>query len=173
MFISFHFRIVNHSIRMKSIFLKCAVIFAVLAVTVHSSRAQAPRQKNSSEILLDLNKLNVLGNVLYLAAHPDDENTRLIGYLANQRLFNTAYLSCTRGDGGQNLIGTEISEQLGIIRTQELLAARRTDGSFQFFTRANDFGYSKSADGHPQRRESAPGRRGSDQYGASAQRHQS
>lgn len=146
MFISFHFRIVNHSIRMKSIFLKCAVIFAVWAVTVHSSRAQAPRQKNSSEILLDLNKLNVLGNVLYLAAHPDDENTRLIGYLANQRLFNTAYLSCTRGDGGQNLIGTEISEQLGIIRTQELLAARRTDGSFQFFTRANDFGYSKSAD---------------------------
>ena len=83
-----------------------------------------------------------MGNVLYLAAHPDDENTRFISYCANEKLYNTAYLSLTRGDGGQNLIGTEIREQLGIIRTQELLAARRTDGGQQFFTRANDFGYS-------------------------------
>ncbi len=86
----------------------------------------------------------MLGNVLYVAAHPDDENTRIIAYMSNGALVNAAYLSMTRGDGGQNLIGPEIREQLGIIRTQELLAARRIDGGRQFFTRANDFGYSKN-----------------------------
>ncbi|MCB0410702.1 MAG: PIG-L family deacetylase, partial [Flavobacteriales bacterium] len=106
--------------------------------------AQKPHQANSSEIYQKIKKLNVLGNVLYLAAHPDDENTRFIAYCANEKLMNTAYLSLTRGDGGQNLIGPEIREELGIIRTQELLAARRTDGGQQFFTRANDFGYSKT-----------------------------
>ena len=105
---------------------------------------QQPTQLNSSEIYQKMLKLNVLGNVLYLAAHPDDENTRFISYCANEMLFNTAYLSLTRGDGGQNLIGTEIREELGIIRTQELLAARRIDGGEQFFSRANDFGYSKN-----------------------------
>ena len=109
-------------------------------------QAQMPKQLNSSEIYEKIRKLNVLGNVLYLAAHPDDENTRFISYCANERLFNTAYLSLTRGDGGQNLIGPEIREELGIIRTQELLAARRTDGGKQFFSRANDFGYSKTPD---------------------------
>ena len=89
-------------------------------------------------------KLNVLGNVLYLAAHPDDENTRLISYCANEKMFNTGYLSLTRGSGGQNLIGTEIRDELGIIRTQELLSARKIDGGEQFFSRANDFGYSKN-----------------------------
>ncbi|HEX9651438.1 MAG TPA: PIG-L family deacetylase [Cyclobacteriaceae bacterium] len=128
---------------LKTILILPGFILLTVSLTVFS---QAPRQKSSSEILMDIKKLNVLGNVLYIAAHPDDENTRLIGYLANERLFNTAYLSMTRGDGGQNLVGPEISELLGIIRTQELLAARRTDGSEQFFTRANDFGYSKSAD---------------------------
>jgi LmbE family N-acetylglucosaminyl deacetylase len=88
--------------------------------------------------------LNFLGSVLYLAAHPDDENTRVIAYLANERLAATAYLSLTRGDGGQNLIGPEIRDLLGLIRTQELLAARRIDGGQQFFTRANDFGFSKN-----------------------------
>ena len=82
---------------------------------------------------------------MYVAAHPDDENTRLIAYLGNERLMNTAYLSLTRGDGGQNLIGPELREGLGVIRTQELLAARGLDGGRQFFTRANDFGYSKTA----------------------------
>ncbi|MEM6735964.1 MAG: PIG-L family deacetylase [Bacteroidota bacterium] len=96
------------------------------------------------EIQQKLKKLNVLGSVLYVAAHPDDENTRLITYYANDKLVRTAYLSATRGDGGQNLIGPEIRESLGVIRTQELLAARRTDGGKQFFTRANDFGYSKN-----------------------------
>ncbi|MBT9394340.1 PIG-L family deacetylase [Hymenobacter sp. NST-14] len=110
-----------------------------------TAQAQAPKTWSSSEILLGLKKLNVLGSALYIAAHPDDENTRLIAYLANGRLVETGYLSCTRGDGGQNLIGPELREGLGVIRTQELLAARRIDGGRQFFTRANDFGFSKTA----------------------------
>ncbi|MDB4925595.1 PIG-L family deacetylase [Mucilaginibacter sp.] len=88
-------------------------------------------------------KLNVLGSILYMAAHPDDENTRLLAYLAQEKHYRTGYLSLTRGDGGQNLIGNEQSEILGLIRTQELLAARRVDGAEQFFSRANDFGFSK------------------------------
>ncbi|MEQ8245672.1 PIG-L family deacetylase [Fulvivirga sp.] len=111
-----------------------------------SISAQKPYNPNSAEILLKIKKLNFLGTVLYVAAHPDDENTRLIAYLSNETLANTAYLSMTRGDGGQNLIGPEIREGLGVIRTQELLAARRIDGGRQFFTRANDFGYSKSTE---------------------------
>ncbi len=100
--------------------------------------------QNAAEIKLKLEKLNSVGAVLYVAAHPDDENTRLLAYLANELKLRTAYLSLTRGDGGQNLIGTEQSEKLGMIRTQELLAARRTDGAEQFFTRAFDFGFSKN-----------------------------
>ncbi|MBX2966781.1 MAG: PIG-L family deacetylase [Cyclobacteriaceae bacterium] len=95
---------------------------------------------------MKLKKLNFLGSALYVAAHPDDENTRVIAYLANERLAATAYLSMTRGDGGQNLIGPEMRDLLGLIRTQELITARKIDGGEQFFTRANDFGYSKSAD---------------------------
>ncbi|HEY1037841.1 MAG TPA: PIG-L family deacetylase [Bacteroidia bacterium] len=106
--------------------------------------AQGPAQQNSAEILQSLKKLNTIGSVLYVAAHPDDENTRLLAYLANEKKFRTAYLSLTRGDGGQNLIGKEQGELLGLIRTNELLAARRTDVAEQFFTRANDFGYSKN-----------------------------
>lgn len=121
------------------------LVFIVL-LTSSALLAQKPHQHNSAEIYQSLKKLNVLGNVLYLAAHPDDENTRLIGYMAQHELVNAAYLSLTRGDGGQNLVGPELREGLGVIRTQELLAARRTDGSQQFFTRANDFGYSKNAE---------------------------
>ena len=121
---------------------KISLVSALLLV--FNCFAQQPKQLSSSEIYQKIQKLNVLGNVLYLAAHPDDENTRFIAYSANEKLFNTAYLSLTRGDGGQNLVGTEIREELGIIRTQELLAARRTDGGQQFFSRANDFGYSKT-----------------------------
>ncbi|MES2559620.1 MAG: PIG-L family deacetylase [Bacteroidota bacterium] len=110
------------------------------------SKAQAPRSYTSSEVLLQLKKLNTVGSVLYIAAHPDDENTRLIAYLANEKCLRTGYLSLTRGDGGQNLIGPEQGIELGVIRTQELLAARRIDGGEQFFTRAYDFGYSKSPD---------------------------
>lgn len=106
--------------------------------------SQTPKTYTSSEILQQLKKLNVLGSVLYIAAHPDDENTRLLAYLANEKLYRTGYLSLTRGDGGQNLIGDEQGIDLGLIRTQELLAARRIDGAEQFFSRAYDFGFCKS-----------------------------
>lgn len=102
------------------------------------------KQLSSSEIFAEMKGLNVLGRVLYVAAHPDDENTRFIAYCANQKQFETGYFSFTRGDGGQNLIGSELREGLGIIRTQELLQARKVDGGVQFFSRANDFGYSKN-----------------------------
>ena len=110
------------------------------------TQAQHIEQANSSEIYEKLEKFNFLGSALYVAAHPDDENTRLISYLSNGLNARTAYLSITRGDGGQNLIGTEIREMLGVIRSQELQMARSVDGGSQFFTRANDFGYSKHPD---------------------------
>jgi len=108
--------------------------------------AQAPKKPTSGEIYHMMEKLGFLGSVLYVAAHPDDENTRLISYLANEKKAITTYLSLTRGDGGQNLIGPEISENLGVLRTQELLMARSMDNGRQMFTRANDFGYSKNAE---------------------------
>jgi len=107
---------------------------------------QTSLQLNSADIKLGIKKLNTVGSALYIAAHPDDENTRLLSYLAKEKKFRTGYLSLTRGDGGQNLIGNEQSELLGLIRTQELLAARRTDGAEQFFTRAVDFGFSKNSE---------------------------
>lgn len=110
----------------------------------HIAFSQAPKSYNSDQIFQQIKKLNVLGSVLYVAAHPDDENTRLLAFLANQKLYRTAYLAMTRGDGGQNLIGDEQGSVLGLIRTQELLAARRIDGAEQFFTRAFDFGFTKS-----------------------------
>src|SRR6058998_3925951 len=100
----------------------------------------------AAEIELQLEKLNVLGSVLMIAAHPDDENTALLAYFARGRKTRTAYLSATRGEGGQNLIGSEQGDLLGVIRTQELLAARHIDGAQQFFTRAIDFGFSKTAE---------------------------
>lgn len=110
------------------------------------SFGQNPGTASSADILLQMKKLNVLGSVLYIAAHPDDENNALLPYLANETLYRTAYLSLTRGDGGQNLIGDEQGVELGLIRTQELLAARRIDGAEQYFTRAYEFGFSKSAE---------------------------
>lgn len=118
----------------------------LLLTILLSVNAQQPKKLNSSEILESIQKLNVLASVLYVAAHPDDENTRLIAYMSNEVKARTAYLSLTRGDGGQNLIGPEIRELLGIMRTQELLAARSVDGGEQRFSRANDFGYSKHPD---------------------------
>jgi LmbE family N-acetylglucosaminyl deacetylase len=115
------------------------ILLLLATVTV----AQAPKKPNATEIYSQIQKLNFLGKVLYVAAHPDDENTKLISYFSNHYHAQTAYLSLTRGDGGQNLIGPELREKLGAIRTQELLAARNVDGGQQFFTRANDFGYSK------------------------------
>lgn len=124
-------------------------LLASLLITIAiytPANAQQPEKPNAAEIHESIQKLNFLGSVLYVAAHPDDENTRLISYMSNHVKARTAYLSLTRGDGGQNLIGPEIRELLGVIRTQELLAARRTDGGEQRFTRANDFGYSKHPD---------------------------
>ena len=130
-------------------FLRATRLALLSLITVHCSlitvNAQAPKTYTSSEISLGLKKLNVVGSVMYIAAHPDDENTRLLAYFANGRQLETSYLSLTRGDGGQDLIGPELREQLGVIRTQELLAARRIDGAHQFFTRANDFGFSKTS----------------------------
>ncbi|MBC2840388.1 PIG-L family deacetylase [Robiginitalea sp. SC105] len=108
--------------------------------------AQAPQPPSSVRLYNDLQDLNFLGTALYIAAHPDDENTRLISYLSNEVHARTAYLSMTRGDGGQNLIGPELRELLGVLRTQELLNARGIDGGRQFFTRAVDFGFSKHPD---------------------------
>ena len=123
---------------MKSI----KIILIVLAIFPTFIIAQ---NKNSSDnIFQEIKKLSVHGNVLYIAAHPDDENTKLLAFLSNEKLYNTAYLSLTRGDGGQNLIGDEQGIELGLIRTNELLEARKVDGTKQFFSRAYDFGFSKS-----------------------------
>lgn len=108
--------------------------------------SQRPVKPNSVEIYNQIQKLNFLGSVLYIAAHPDDENTRLISFLSNEKKARTGYLSLTRGDGGQNLIGPELRELLGVIRTQELIEARKIDGGEQLFSRANDFGFSKNPD---------------------------
>lgn len=121
-------------------FLLGLVLFSLTVI----SHAQ-PRELAASEIQLELEKLGIVGNALYLAAHPDDENTRLIAWLANEQKVRTAYLSLTRGDGGQNLIGDEKGPLMGLIRTQELVEARKLDRGEQFFTRALDFGYSKTA----------------------------
>ncbi len=120
-------------------------IFLVFAFIISFFQSIPLHAQNAASVIYqDIKKLGVVGSVLYIAAHPDDENTRLITYLANERLLRTGYLSLTRGDGGQNLIGQEQGVELGLIRTQELLAARRIDGGEQFFTRAFDFGYSKT-----------------------------
>ncbi|MCW5899333.1 MAG: PIG-L family deacetylase [Flavobacteriales bacterium] len=120
-------------------------IVALLGFTQSVFPQRPPAQPHAAEILHRMQKLNVLGSVLYIVAHPDDENTRLIAWLANGKKVRTGNLSLTRGDGGQNLIGPELGDALGIIRTQELMEARRIDGGEQFFTRAVDFGYSKTA----------------------------
>ncbi|QCX38500.1 LmbE family protein [Aureibaculum algae] len=126
--------------------MKKILLLLVILVFVLPINAQKPNKPSTSEIYESIQKLNFLGTVLYVAAHPDDENTRLISYFSNHIKARTGYLSITRGDGGQNLIGSELQELLGVIRTQELLAARRTDGGEQFFSRAKDFGYSKHPD---------------------------
>ncbi|WP_020570838.1 PIG-L family deacetylase [Neolewinella persica] len=125
---------------------RLVTLLATLLATTFTLNAQIPQKPTSGEMHAGIQKLQVLGSALYMAAHPDDENTRLIAYLSNVDKVETAYLSLTRGDGGQNLIAPDIRELLGLTRTQELLAARRTDGGTQFFSRANDFGYSKHPD---------------------------
>ncbi len=129
----------------KPFIMKHYILFFFLLLNI-KGLAQQPVKPNAVELYNQIQKLNFLGSVLYIAAHPDDENTRLISYLSNDVKAQTGYLSLTRGDGGQNLIGPELREQLGVIRTQELIEARKIDGGEQFFTRANDFGFSKNPD---------------------------
>jgi LmbE family N-acetylglucosaminyl deacetylase len=124
--------------------MKKLLIVLIASCRLMAGYSQTPQNWTSAEMYQALLKLKVLGSVLYVAAHPDDENTRLITYLSKDKLYRTGYLSMTRGDGGQNLVGEEQGIELGLLRTQELLAARRTDGGEQFFTRAFDFGYSKN-----------------------------
>ncbi len=121
----------------------CVVCLTTFAFLPRASAAEA--ETNSAAVILhDLEAFRQMGSVLYVAAHPDDENTELIAYLSRGRDYRTAYLSLTRGDGGQNVLGPDFGDKLGVARTQELLAARRIDGGRQFFTRAIDFGFSKN-----------------------------
>lgn len=123
--------------------------FVAAAALVHAfvsfARAELASPTTTADLVQELRNFAVTGSVLYVGAHPDDENNRLLPYLARGRALRTAYLSLTRGDGGQNLIGPELGEELGMIRTQELLAARRVDGATQYFSRARDFGFSKDS----------------------------
>ncbi len=129
---------------MKNIVLACLAAFFLAVPAAAQENRLGNKAISSVDIYERIQKLGFLGSALFIAAHPDDENTRLISWLSNEKKAKTAYLSITRGDGGQNLIGPQLREQLGIIRTQELLEARNIDGGEQFFTRANDFGYSKN-----------------------------
>ena len=130
---------------MERYFKKYISIISLLALLVSVNTNTQPIEiPNGAELQIALQKLNTLGSVLYIGAHPDDENTGVLAYLSKGRKYKTAYLSLTRGDGGQNLIGSEKGIEIGIIRTQELLEARKIDGAEQFFTRAIDFGYSKT-----------------------------
>src|SRR5437868_12375349 len=125
-----------------------STFFSIALMFFAISTLPALAQKNlagETELRERLDRLATLGSVMMIAAHPDDENTALLAYFSRGRHMRTAYLSLTRGEGGQNLIGPEQGDELGIIRTQELLAARRIDGGEQFFTRAIDFGFSKTA----------------------------
>lgn len=119
-------------------------LLILLFVSVLASKPLVAQSMLSSELLHELHKLKTVGSVLYVAAHPDDENTAMLAYLAQEERLDTAYLSLTRGGGGQNLIGPELKEGLGLIRANELLQARTIDGATQLFTRARDFGYSKN-----------------------------
>ena len=132
--------------RQLSFVIAASVMFCLSAAADEPRATPMPAPMSTAEIQLALKKLNVLGRVLYIAAHPDDENTNLIALWANGSLYDTGYLSVTRGDGGQNLLGPELGERLGVIRTYELLGARQIDHGKQFFTRAVDFGFSKSAE---------------------------
>ena len=142
------FNFSSHLVNFRRLPFLPALAFA-LACSAGSAVAADPRppatatNRLATPILQELRAFRELGSVLYVAAHPDDENTQLITYLARGRGYRTGYLSLTRGDGGQNESGPEFGEKLGLARTWELLAARQLDGGHQFFTRALDFGYSK------------------------------
>ncbi|MFI5372259.1 MAG: PIG-L family deacetylase, partial [Candidatus Eisenbacteria bacterium] len=131
---------------MRRVVVLAAVLAVVCLADVPGADPRPPVALDGAHIRLELEKLRVTGTALYIAAHPDDENTAMLVWLANGRKVRTGYLAMTRGDGGQNLIGSDVGDRLGVIRTQELLAARRVDDAEQFFTRAIDFGFSKGPD---------------------------
>jgi LmbE family N-acetylglucosaminyl deacetylase len=128
--------------RLRRVFC-CGLVCLTALIFARSISGAEPQTNSAPAILQELKSFRELGSVLYIAAHPDDEDTQLITYLARGRHYRSAYLSVNRGDGGQNVLGPEFGAELGVIRTEELLAARRLDGGEQFFTRAIDFGYSK------------------------------
>ncbi|MBN9657801.1 MAG: PIG-L family deacetylase [Acidobacteria bacterium] len=132
-------RVQCHSALLTALTVAASILFAIPAP------AEVRKTTGAAALEKQLEGLRVVGSVLMIAAHPDDENTALLAYCAQGRKYRTAYLSLTRGEGGQNLIGSEQGDLLGVIRTQELLAARRVDGAEQFFSRAIDFGFSKTA----------------------------
>src|SRR5256714_8695701 len=125
--------------------MKRAILSAAIAATALLPHDFGAKARTAADSTMQVTAADTM-RVLWIAAHPDDEDTNLIAWLARGRNVNTGYLSLTRGDGGQNLIGNELGEALGVIRTEELLAARRIDGAHQYFTRAYDFGFSKTAD---------------------------
>lgn len=133
-----------HFIHSRKVYLTSLMMLFMIGSFGISQKATA--QMNSAELYAQIKKMGVVGSVLYIAAHPDDENNSFLPYLTKGRMYRTGYLSLTRGDGGQNLIGKEQGIELGMIRTQELLAARKQDGAEQYFSRAYEFGFSKSSD---------------------------
>jgi LmbE family N-acetylglucosaminyl deacetylase len=127
----------------RRVTLLTTALFAVLNGALFKGNAAAQETLSPQAILQELRRFRTIGSVLHVGAHPDDENTQLITALALGRAYRAAYLSVTRGDGGQNLLGPQLGEKLGVARTQELLEARKIDGGRQFFTRAIDYGFSK------------------------------
>src|ERR1700751_1357667 len=119
------------------------VLVAALSIAPH---AGVPQERGGMGLAQALKRLDIVASVLHTGAHPDDENSALLAWLSRGQGVRTAYLSATRGEGGVNLIGTELFEALGVIRTEELLGARRLDGAQQFFTPVYEFGFSKTAD---------------------------
>ncbi|MBL0938613.1 MAG: PIG-L family deacetylase [Gemmatimonadaceae bacterium] len=132
--------------RIRQVMMNAAAVAAAFVIPAYAARAQVVPERGAAALGSTLAGIGTTGRVLTVAAHPDDEDTPIIAWLAKGRHVETAYLSLTRGDGGQNLIGNELGEALGAIRTQELLSARRVDGGTQYFTRAYDFGFSKNAE---------------------------
>ncbi len=132
--------------RLLTQLLICGLVFQLIIFSVDADTRPAPEDRGAVGLALALRKLQTIASMLHTAAHPDDEATELLAFLARGQGARVAYLSLNRGEGGQNGIGPELGEELGVIRTEELLAARKLDGAEQYFTRAFDFGFTRSAE---------------------------
>ncbi|MEK7831124.1 MAG: PIG-L family deacetylase, partial [Acidobacteriota bacterium] len=132
--------------RTFALLLTFALMAQLILISVTADTRPSPEERGASGLALTLRRLQTIGSVLHTAAHPDDESTEMLAYMSRAMGARTAYLSLNRGEGGQNGIGPELSEGLGVIRTEELLAARKLDGGEQYFTRAMDFGFTRSAE---------------------------